>query len=233
VAIWLRVPDVPTNPRVVGVAVQWRGVKAVFAHPRFWWLIPVSAVGIGTFFSVQGLWSVPWLMEVEGYTRALAARHLFVMGAVMLAGYFLVGLFATWLGQRGIHARHLFAAGYALNLVALIAIVARLPGTYLWWALYGLGATVNVLTFTVLNDGSSPEVAGRANTAANLVMFVSSFAAQWGIGVLVDLARAALSYDTAAGLRLAFGVAIALYVLTFAWFARGWRRHARVDHSVT
>jgi hypothetical protein len=180
---------------------------------------------------VQGLWSVPWLMEVEGYTRAIAARHLFVMGAVMLAGYFLVGLFATRLARRGIHARHLFAAGYALNLLALMAIVAQLPGTYLWWALYGLGATVNVLTFTVLNDGSSPEVAGRANTAANLIMFVSSFAAQWGIGVLVDLSRAALGYDSAAGLRLAFGVAIALYVAAFAWFARGWRRHARVHHA--
>lgn len=233
VAIWARVPDVPKNPRVVGLAVQWRGVTAMLTHPRFWWIIPVSAFGIGTFFSVQGLWSVPWLMEVEGYTRAVAARHLFVMGAVMLAGYFTVGMFATWLGQRGVHARHLFAAGYALNLLALAAIVVRLPGSYLWWALYGLGAIVNVLTFTVLNDGLPSEIAGRANTAANLVMFVSSFVAQWGIGVLVDLARMALGYDTATGLRLAFCVAIALYLAGFAWFARGWRRHSRVHHPVT
>ena len=228
IAIWVGVPDVPRNPRVVGLAAQWRGVSAVLTHRRFWWISPVSAVGIGTFFSVQGLWSVPWLMEVEGYTRAVAARHLFVMGAVMLAGYFLLGLTATRLGRLGIHARHLFAAGYALNLVALAAITARLPGTYLWWTLYGFGAIVNVLTFTVLNDGLASEVAGRANTAANLLMFVTSFVAQWGIGVIVDLARAALGYGAADGLRLAFGVAIALYAIAFAWFAHGWRRHARV-----
>jgi MFS family permease len=225
-AILWWVPDVPKNPRAVGLAVQWRGVTGVIAHPRFWWLVPVGAVGIGSFFAAQGLWSVPWLMEVEGYTRAVAARHLFIMGAVMLLGYLGLGLFATRLARLGIHARHLFAAGYALNLLALAAIAARLPGTYLWWAAYGLGATVNVLAFTVLNEGLATELAGRANTAVNLLMFGGSFAAQWGIGVIVDTARSTLGYDTAAGLRLAFVVVLALYVLAYAWFAYGWRRHS-------
>jgi predicted MFS family arabinose efflux permease len=225
--IWLRVPDVPGNPRVVGMAAQWRGVRGVFAHPRFWWIVPVGALGIGAFFAVQGLWSVPWLIEVEGYTRAVAARHLFVMGVVMLVGYLALGAYATRLARRGIHARHLFAAGYALNLAALAAIVFRLPGTYLWWAAYGFGAVVNVLAFTVLNDGLAPELAGRTNTAVNLLMFGGSFAMQWGIGVIVDTARAALGFDTAAGLRLAFTVALAMYVLAYGWFAYGWRRHAR------
>jgi len=229
-AIWLRVPDVPRNPRVVGLAAQWQGVRGVFAHPRFWWLVPVGALGIGSFFAVQGLWSVPWLMEVEGHTRAAAARHLFVMGAVMLAGYLALGVFATRLARRGIQARHLYAAGYALNLLALGAIVWRLPGTYLWWAAYGFGAVVNVLAFTVLNEGLDPEIAGRANTAVNLLMFGGSFAAQWGIGVVVDAARAALGLDTAAGLRLAFAIILALYVLAYAWFAYGWRRHSRPRH---
>jgi predicted MFS family arabinose efflux permease len=225
-AIWLRVPDVPRNPRVVGLAVQWHGLRGVFAHPRFWWIVPVGALGIGSFFAVQGLWSVPWLMEVEGYTRAVAARHLFVMGAVMLAGYVALGAFATRLARRGIHARHLFAAGYALNMVALAAILVRLPGTYFWWAAYGIGATVNVLAFTVLNEGLAPEIAGRANTAVNLLMFGGSFAMQWGVGVIVDIARASLGLDTAAGLRLAFAFALALYLLAYGWFAWGWRRHS-------
>jgi len=225
-AIWLRVPDVPANPRVVGLAVQWRGLSSVFAHPRFWWIVPVGALGIGSFFAIQGLWSVPWLIEVEGYTRAVAARHLFVMGVVMLAGYVALGVFATRLARRGIHARHLFAAGYALNLLALAAILVRIPGTYFWWAAYGVGATVNVLAFTVLGEGLAAEIAGRANTAVNLLMFGGSFAMQWGIGVIVDLARATLGLDTAAGLRLAFAIALALYVLAYGWFAWGWRRHS-------
>jgi len=226
-ALWLFVPDLPQRPRGAGLAAQWRGVTRVLLHPRFWWIAPVAALGIGAFFAVQGLWSVPWLMEIEGVTRAVAARYLFVMAAVMLAGYVALGLFATRLARRGIHARHLFVTGYALNFVALAAIVLRAPGDGLWWAAYGLGVVVNVLSFAVLNDGLPPELAGRANTAFNLLMFGGSFATQWGIGVVVDAAKSALGYDTAAGLRLAFAIVLVLYLLSFSWLAYGWRRYAR------
>ncbi|MBK7334053.1 MAG: hypothetical protein IPI87_17720 [Betaproteobacteria bacterium] len=45
---------------------QWEGVRRVFAEPRFWWIVAVGAVGMGSFMAIQGLWSVPWMMEVEG-----------------------------------------------------------------------------------------------------------------------------------------------------------------------
>jgi len=228
VTIFVRVPDTPVHAHGAGLAAQWRGVSIVYAHPRFWWIVPLGGFGMGSFMAIQGLWSVPWLIEIEGYSRAAAARHLLLMGAVMLAGYLGLGLFATRLARRGIFARHLFAAGYALNGLALAAIVFRVPGTYLWWSAYGFGATVNVLAFTVLNDGLARELTGRANTAVNLLMFAGSFAAQWGIGIVVDVARRSLGLDDAGGLRLAFALVLALYVLSYAWFVRGWRRHARV-----
>jgi len=225
-AVFLRVPDTPAHPPGVGLAEQWRGVRSVFAHPRFWWIAPMAGFGMGSFMAVQGLWSVPWLIEVEGYTRAVAARHLLAMGIVMLSGYLTLGVFATRLARRGIHARHLFTAGWALTGVALAGIVLRAPGTYVWWALYGLGASVNVLAFTVLNERLPVELAARANTAVNLLMFAGSFGAQWGIGVIVDAARAGLGFDEAGGLRLAFALVLALYAASYAWFAFGWRRHA-------
>ena len=69
------------------------------------------------------------------------------------------------------------------------------------WTLYGFGASVNVLSFTVLNDGFAKELAGRANTAVNLLMFTRQLRVQWGIGLVVDGARAALGLDAAGGLR--------------------------------
>ena len=222
--IWLKIPDTPTHPDTARFATQWAGVKSVFMHARFWWIAPLGGVVMGGFMAIQGLWAVPWLMEVHGYDRAIAARHLLVAGVAMLGGYLLIGLFATQLARRRIHTRHLFATGFTGSVVAFAAIVAGLSGTYLWWALYGFGASVNVLSFTVLNDGFAKELAGRANTAVNLVMFAGSFAMQWGIGLVVDGARAALGLDTASGLKLAFGLALALNVATLAWFAAGWRR---------
>jgi len=222
--IWIRIPDAPRHPETPGLALQWAGVKSVFTHPRFWWIAPLGGVVMGTFMAIQGLWAVPWLIEVDGYDRAVAARHLFVAGASTLAGYMSIGVLAAGFSRRGVHARHLFATGFATSAMALAAIVAALPGSYLWWAIYGFGASVNVLSFTVLNDGFRKELAGRANTAVNLAMFSGSFAAQWGIGLVVDAARAALGFDTAAGLKLAFALALALNFATLVWFAMGWRR---------
>jgi predicted MFS family arabinose efflux permease len=224
--IWLRVPDTPTPTETPGFAAQWSGVRRVFGHPRFWWIAPLGGFGMGSFMAVQGLWSVPWLMEVNGYSRAAAAGHLLLMSAVILGGYVFLGMFATRLARRGIHARHLFAAGFGLNGLALAAIVLQVPGSYLWWSLYGLGAAVNVLGFTVLNEGFSKDLAGRSNTALNLLMFVGSFSTQWGMGVVVEAARAGMGVDTAGGLKLSFASMLALDVLTYAWFLLGWRRYA-------
>ena len=89
----------------------------------------------------------------------------------------------------------------------------------------------NVLAFTVLNEGFAPELAGRANTALNLFAFGGGFVAQWGIGLVVDATRASLGVDAAGGLRIAFSLVLALDVLTYAWFAWGWRRHPQIAHA--
>lgn len=229
--LWFRVPDTAKPVAAPSLAAQWAGVRRLFVHARFWWIAPVGTCCTGTFFAVQGLWSVPWLTEVNGYDRDVAARHLFVMGTLMLAAYLGLGLFATRMARYGIGPRHLFAFGFALSIVSFAAIQRMLPGTYLWWVLYGLGAATNVLSFSVLNEGFAPEFAARANTALNLLMFGGGFAAQWGIGLLVDAARAAAGVDAAGGLEAAFGLVLALQVITYAWFAWGWRRHAPHSHE--
>ncbi|MFO1413580.1 MAG: MFS transporter [Burkholderiales bacterium] len=225
VVAW-RVPDIDKPAAAGGLGAQLAGVRTVFLHPRFWWLAPVGAFVMGSFMAVQGLWAVPWMMEVGGQTRAGAANHLLVMNVVILAGYVGIGFFGTRLAQRGIHARHLFAAGFALNAVMLACIVSGLPGSYLWWSGYGLGAAVNVLGFTVLNEGFSRDLAARANTTLNLLMFGGSFLTQWGIGVAVDAARTLAGLDTPAAFRAAFTLVLAGDVLTYLWFVRGWRRYS-------
>ena len=181
---------------------------------------------MGTFMAIQGLWAVPWLIEVDGYDRAPAARHLLVAGRRdARRATLLIGLLAAGLARRGIHARHLFAARVHGKLGGARHDRVWLAGTYVWWAIYGLGASVNVLAFTVVNDGFAKELAGRANTAVNLVTFTGSFAMQWGIGLVVDGARAALGLDTARRPESSHSrIVLALNVATLAWFAAGWRR---------
>ena len=226
-AIFLIVPDTPAQARPGSLAEQWAGVMRVFRSARFWWITPLGAISAGSFMAIQGLWSVPWLMEVNGYSRGVAAEHLLLAGIVILIGYFGLGFFATRLGRHGIGARHIYAAGFALHLVMLVLIIAdALPSTRLAWTLYGLGSAVNVLGFTLLGQGFPRELTARANTALNLMLFTTSFALQWGIGVVADLSKAWLGVDYAGGLRIAFILVAALQVLAYAWFVLGWRRYA-------
>jgi predicted MFS family arabinose efflux permease len=224
-AIWWRVPDIAKPTQTGGIKAQFAAVRTVIVHARFWWIAPLGSFAMGSFMAIQGLWAVPWLMEVDGVTRASAADHLLAMNAVVMIGYAALGIFGTRLARRGVHSRHLVAGGYALNIAALMLIVLEVPGGYIWWSLYGLGAAVNVLGFTVLNEGFGREMAGRTNTTLNLIMFVGSFLAQWGIGIVVDLMRAAYGVDQAAGLRVAFAVILVGDIATYAWFAYGWKRH--------
>ncbi|MEO5763954.1 MAG: MFS transporter [Casimicrobiaceae bacterium] len=222
-AIAWRVPDMPRPAHPPSLGSQWAGVMQVVRHPRFWWLAPVGAAGMGSFMAIQGLWAVPWMMDVDGMTRAGAADRLFALGVVVLAGYVALGTFSARLTRRGVTPAHLYGAGFGVHTLALAAIVARVPGSYLWWSLYGLGAAVNILAFTVLGQGFAKELAARANTTLNLMMFGTSFVAQWGIGIVAEGARAAQA-PSASGLRTAFVVVLALDVAGMLWFARGWRR---------
>ena len=226
VAAWIawRVPDTPPPASASDLRTQFVGVRAVFAHPRFWWIAPLGGFGMGAFFAIQGLWAVPWMMEVDLRSRAEAATMLLGMSIVTLGGYVFLGLFATRLAHRGITARHLFAGGFTLNATALAVITSGVSSAAPWWWLYGLGAGANILAFTVLNEGFGRELAGRSNTALNLLMFAGGFAVQWGVGVVVDLAVSTSAATRASGLRLAFALMLALHIVTLAWFFLGWKR---------
>jgi hypothetical protein len=142
-----------------------------------------------------------------------------------------MGIFGTRLARRGNQARHMFGTGFAINHAALAMIELRAPGALLWWSLFGFGASFNVLGFATLNEGFPRALAGRTNTTLNLMMFLGSFAVQWGIGIVADTARASAGLDAAGGLRVAFATVLVCYALTFLWFVRGWKRHGRVIAS--
>ena len=230
IAIFVVVPDTPHESRAAAASGTWRGVKLVYRHPRLWWIGPLNGLGMGSLMAIQGLWSVPWMIEVNGYTRVEAANHLLVMGLTTLAGYAFVAIASTRLGRLGVGPRHFVIGGYALQLAMLGLIVSSaVPFTYVVWALYGLTAAVNILGYLLLTEGFSCDLAGRASTALNLVMFSTTFAVQWGIGAIADAMRAAFGLDLAGGLRVAFALVFVGEAAAYLWFALGWRRHAVVN----
>jgi predicted MFS family arabinose efflux permease len=207
----------PTHP-AEGFAAQWRGVQQIVASRHFWRFAPLGLTMTGGFMAVQGLWSMVWLMQVNGYSRAEAADHLAVMSIAMLFTYIGIGLLATRLAHRGIPPVRLFAGGVGLSIVMLGLIAGEaLPATRLLWIAYGLCAGFGTLGYSQTAAGFPLHLAGRATTTYNLMVFAGGFGAQWGMGLLIDLLTGQGMLEANA-LRVVFGLLLALQIAAFGWF---------------
>jgi len=230
VAVWLflSVPERAGAAKPAPLAAQWLGVKQVFASPHFWRFAPLGLTITGGFMAVQSLWSISWLMQVNGYTRAVAADHLAAMSAAMLVAYVLIGLLATWLARRGIKPVTLLAGALGLSLLMLALIATQaVEHTYLLWIAYGTLSSFGTLTYSQAAAGFPVALSGRANTAINLMVFVGAFSIQWGLGLLIELLQT-LGHSAAGAHRAAFLALLGVQVVAYLWFALAGRRAARI-----
>ena len=115
-----------------------RGVGEVMTAGRFWSFSGQSAFFTGGFMALQGLWAVPWLMEVNGYSRAVAADHLFWLNIGMLAGQLSIGTWAMRLAARGITPLRLMQVGLFLTMVVEGLIIAEAGSTLVLWCVLGI-----------------------------------------------------------------------------------------------
>ncbi|HEX5804388.1 MAG TPA: MFS transporter, partial [Azospira sp.] len=200
------------------------GVRRIFASAHFWRFAPLGLAMTGGYMAVQGLWSITWLMQVNGYTRAEAADHLAAMSFAMLFTYVGIGLLSTRLARRGVPPLRLLAGGVGLS-IAMLALIAleALPWTRALWIAYGVCAGFGTLGYSQTAAGFPLALAGRATTTYNLMVFAGGFGAQWGMGLLIDRLTAA-GHSPAAALRAVFGVLLALQVAAYAWFVLAGRR---------
>lgn len=226
VAIWLflSVPERTDGAMPEPLAAQWAGVRQVFASAHFWRFAPLGLTLVGGFMAVQSLWSVSWLMQVNGYARAVAADHMAGMSAAMLIAYLLIGLLATGLARRGIKPLMLLAGGLGLSLLTLALIVTQaVEHTHLLWIAYGSFSSFGTLAYSQAAAGFAVALSGRANTAFNLMVFVGAFGVQWGLGLLIDLLQAQ-GQTAAMAHRNALLSLLGAQLAAYLWFLLAGRR---------
>ena len=205
---------------------QLAGLAAIFRSAPFWRLAPQMTLIVGGFMALQGLWTVPWLMQVNGLTRGDAAFHLLLMAGAQLCGFLFIAFFVQRLARAGLPPGRLLALGMGFGLVALCGIVFDLAPTWLVWPSLGLVFSVGNLSYALLSKEFPVQLAGRANTALNLGAFLGAFGIQWLFGVAVDGFKAT-GFDAPAAFRATLGGLLALQVLGWAWYVASGRRTAR------
>ena len=198
-------------------AAQLLGLRQVLGSRVFWRYAPQSALIVGGFMAIQGLWAVPWLINFSGYTRAVAADHLLFMSLGMLVGFLSIAAFVTRLAARGLHPETILNVGMGTGLLVGLLILLDAASTYFLWTAMGVVFSVGNLSYALLARNFSPHLAGRANTALNLLAFVGAFSVQWGFGAAVDLLAASGGTLRDAYLR-AFMLLLALQALSYLWY---------------
>ena len=110
----------------------------------------------------------------------------------------------------------------ALGLLGMVVLQAAMlvvttPWAWLLWPGLAILATVTTLTQAQVSLSFPSTLAGRANSAYNLLLFIGAFAVQWSIGLLSDSFQA---YGMSApnAMRAAFGVCVLLQAAALAGF---------------
>jgi predicted MFS family arabinose efflux permease len=137
------------------------------------------------------LWAVPFLQQVYGMPRNVAAQH----GSLLLLGVAIGSLAIGALSDRLRNRRDVMRAFtflYALSWVPwLLHWQPSLTASYGWYFLMGLLIPGFVLTWTVAKEVNRPEHAGMATSVVNVGIFLGAGALQPLVGWVLDRGRAA------------------------------------------
>lgn len=223
-ALFTVVPERRREGPAESLRAQLGGVKTVFSSAYFWRVAPLTVLSQMSFLSIQSLWAGPWLADVAGLERAAVAQYLFLTAAAMVAGFLSMGNLASRLNRFGIRSLTVAVVGMMLFMLTQLALTLQWTAASLpLWMAFGFFGTAGILPYAVLSQHFPPTLAGRVNTAVNLLVFVAAFVTQWGMGAIINHWPAGTGYSPQ-GYQAAFALVLVLQVLALLWLLSGERR---------
>ena len=205
VATWLRVRDrpeelgyAPVNAAAPAVGeVPWlTAVMGVLANPATWPPFIVNFGVGGSFLAFAGLWSVPYLQQVHGMPRVLAAQHSSLLLLGVAFGSMAIGMISDRLGSR-LGVMRAAVVLYTLSWLPWILHVQwPVWASLAWFLLMGLLIPGFTLSWTIAKEANPPQYSGIATSVVNTGIFLGAGILQPLVGWVLDLGKA--TGDTAA-----------------------------------
>lgn len=219
-AVFFVVPEKKTETNHNSIKDQLKGIVSVFSSLTFWRIAPLTVMSQAAFLAIQGLWSGPWLRDVAGFERATIARVLLAVAVAMVAGFIFTGAVAERLSRMGIKPIAVAVAGMSAFIVVQALLILEVTSwTHTLWIMFGIFGTTGILPYAVLSQSFPLHLSGRVNTALNLLVFVAAFAAQWGIGAIINLwPETAGGGYAPPGYQAAFAMMLLLQLVSLLWF---------------
>ncbi|NML63275.1 MFS transporter [Massilia sp. RP-1-19] len=194
------------------------GYRRIFGSAYFRRMSSLGLFNHGIFLALQTLWAGPWMMTVLGQSQQQTSEILFMLNLVLMMAYLALGWAAPRLVARGVDTHRLIAFGLAGMVLAQAAMLfTQSEHAWLLWLLLAMCVPVTTLVQSHVALSFPAALAGRANAAYNLLLFVGAFATQWGFGLLADGLKAnGLSAIDA--FRTALAIAVVAQAAALAYF---------------
>ncbi len=196
-------------------------------NPYFRQATPLGMMCFGGMVAIQSLWAGPWMTRVDGSTPLAAATGLFWINLSMLITFWSWGMLLPRITAKGISVDSLVVRIQPFSFVALALLVLIGPAAGGWsfvlLALYCVLTTPAAQVHPMIALAFPAQLAGRALSAYNLVIFVGIFLVQWGIGLGAD-ALEVMGWSAADALRGAMAGFGVLSLGCWLYFVLGGRR---------
>lgn len=223
--LWLWVPERAAPARGSSLAQSWRELKALLADAAFLRLSVCLGASQCAAVALQTLWIATWLRDVAGYSPAEVARGLLAVNVAMIAGYVGFGRAADARQRTGRDPLGLLLGGVAAS-AACLGLAVFGQGSLLVWCVFVATGTSVVLGYSIFSRRTPPAMAGRVNTAINLIGFIGMFSGQWAIGLVLDLWPPQGAGYAPEAYPWALGMVWAVQLAGLAWLWTGRRRFA-------
>lgn len=203
------------NPEYPPARENWRAALTTVLANRRTWPGFVMQLGLaGSYLSWAGLWAIPYLREVHGMPRQLAAWHISLMILCFALCSLAVGALSDRIGRRTPLMR-------ALGLLFVLCWLPLLWGAHLplpvslgLFALMGVSISGITLVWPCAKEVNPPAYSGMSTSVVNTGGFIGPALLQPLVGLALDFSSRGAAH-TPGDWRLGLGVLFA-----FAFF--GW-----------
>ena len=196
---------------------NWRlALATVLANPRTWPGFIMQLGQAGSYLSWGGLWAIPYLREVHGMERQLAAWHVSFMVLGLALSSVMVGALSDRIGRRT----------PVMHALGCIYVLCWLP--WLWggelplavslglFALTGMTFSGITLVWSCAKEVNPPAYSGMSTSVVNTGGFVGPALLQPLVGLALDLSSQGTAHTLHAW-RLGLGVLFAFAL--FGWLS--------------
>jgi sugar phosphate permease len=224
-------PDEPSLPDRAGQPLPfWESLRIVLRVPDTWLLGGYAFLLFGTMTMMQGLWAVPYLMDVHGLRQQEAANLLTLWAIGLIVGCTLWG----YVADRVLKTRKGVICGgavvYAFLWVLLGLASERLPGAVLHIAMFGGGffASTWIPAYALLKEAVPSQVIATAMGTLNLFFWAGGAFYQQASALFLESFPKQTGHIPTTGYQTLFWICFASVAVSITLVARSTERRAAV-----